>query len=80
MKNLTEVRAELKKLGPFSVKTKTSSIGRHATYHRDGQPFPTIFFDDCHRQRWMPLINWIEANKADLKKVQTAENIKGLVL
>lgn len=80
MKNLAEVRAELKKLGLFSVKTKTYSIGRHATYHCDGQPFPTIFFDEYHRQKWVPLINWIEANKADLKKVQVAENIKGLVL
>ena len=80
MQTLKELRGELKKIG-FKVKIENFSFGRSATYQDLlGNNRPTVYYgeDKYSLQYWLPLNNFILANKEDIETIGWVEEIKSL--
>ena len=80
MKTINDVRKALRPLG-FTVKTLSSSLGRHARYvhiSTKRELTGTVFSADS-LAFWKPLIEWKTANRETLCKVREQEGLIGLL-
>lgn len=80
MKTINDVRKAIKPLG-FTVKTSTSSLGRHAKYAHIAtkrELIGTVFSADS-LAFWKPLLDWKSANRSDLRTVRELEDVFGLL-
>lgn len=81
MESLADIRKAIKPLG-FSVKTKSTSFGKHATYiHKEsGQELTFNVFSPELLERWRPLIEWGKAHSKEIDAIRKEESIVGLKL
>jgi len=80
MKNLSDLRKELKSIG-FGVRTKTMYIGRVATYYHiaTGKKLCFNVFSTSQLEFWGPLFKFQRDNVEDIKKIEVIEKIKCLL-
>ena len=80
MKNLSDLRRELKSIG-FGVRTKTMYIGRVATYYHiiTGKKLYSNVFSTSQLEFWSLLFKFQRDNVEDIKEIEATEKIKCLL-
>lgn len=78
--DIATIRSILKKMG-YKMKTKSFSWGRNAIYHHieSGQDLTGNVFTEETRKKWIPLFEWMKANRESLIAIGKANKIIAIV-
>ena len=78
--DISTIRSVLKKMG-YKMKTKSFSWGRNAIYHHieSGQDLTGNVFTEETRKKWVPLFEWMAANRDALTAIGKTNKIIALV-
>lgn len=78
MKNLKELRAELKKIGAgIKIKTYNGCRCRYMHYIWQGEPVTGNVFTPGQLDNLRPLINFVNDHKEEIVKIALAEGLTG---